>query len=94
MLCRRVGTRHLVAVEDVVQSALLAGLESWAKTGCEGTSLPSARVALRRRPVVRADSNLRHPRHKEFKLEEAVEDAIPIDGRPDGLQPSSPDHLV
>ena len=33
LLCRRVGTRHLVAVEDAVQSALLAGLESWAKTG-------------------------------------------------------------
>lgn len=32
MLCRRVGTRHLVAVEDAVQSALLAGLESWTKT--------------------------------------------------------------
>lgn len=33
MLCRRVGTRHLVAVEDAVQGALLAGLESWAKAG-------------------------------------------------------------
>jgi RNA polymerase sigma-70 factor (ECF subfamily) len=32
MLSRRVGMRHLETVEDAVQSALLAGLESW-KTG-------------------------------------------------------------
>jgi RNA polymerase sigma factor (sigma-70 family) len=48
MLCRRVGTQHLVVVEDAVQSALLAGLESWAKTGPPDN--PTAwlyRVALR-----------------------------------------------
>ena len=48
LLCRRVGTRHLAAVEDAVQSALLAGLESWAKTGAPDS--PTAwlfRVAFR-----------------------------------------------
>jgi RNA polymerase sigma factor (sigma-70 family) len=29
LLCRRVGLRHLEAVEDAVQAALLAGLETW-----------------------------------------------------------------
>jgi RNA polymerase sigma factor (sigma-70 family) len=48
LLCRRVGTRHLVTVEDAVQNALLAGLESWAKAGLPDN--PTAwlfRVALR-----------------------------------------------
>lgn len=49
MLCRRVGTRHLEAVEDAVQGALLAGLESWVRDGTPDN--PSAwlfRVAHRR----------------------------------------------
>ena len=29
LLCRRVGMRHLEAVEDAVQDALLTGLEAW-----------------------------------------------------------------
>jgi RNA polymerase sigma factor (sigma-70 family) len=33
LLCRRVGLRHLEAVEDAVQAALLAGLESWGRAG-------------------------------------------------------------
>lgn len=33
LLCRRVGLQHLEAVEDAVQAGLLAGLESWARTG-------------------------------------------------------------
>lgn len=33
LLCRRVGLRHLEAVEDAVQAALLAGLETWTRTG-------------------------------------------------------------
>jgi len=32
MLVRRVGARHLEAVEDAVQSALLAGLQSWPRS--------------------------------------------------------------
>lgn len=33
LLCRRVGLRHLEAVEDAVQGALLAGLEAWSRAG-------------------------------------------------------------
>lgn len=33
MLSRRIGTRHLEAIEDAVQSALLAALESWTTGG-------------------------------------------------------------
>jgi RNA polymerase sigma factor (sigma-70 family) len=33
LLCRRVGLRHLEAVEDAVQAALLAGLETWSRVG-------------------------------------------------------------
>jgi RNA polymerase sigma factor (sigma-70 family) len=33
LLCRRVGLRHLEAVEDAVQAALLAGLETWNRAG-------------------------------------------------------------
>jgi RNA polymerase sigma factor (sigma-70 family) len=33
LLCRRVGLRHLEAVEDAVQAALLAGLETWGRAG-------------------------------------------------------------
>jgi RNA polymerase sigma factor (sigma-70 family) len=33
MLSRRMGTRHLEAIEDAVQSALMAALESWTKGG-------------------------------------------------------------
>ena len=33
MLSRRVGMRHLEAIEDAVQSALLAALESWTTDG-------------------------------------------------------------
>lgn len=33
MLSRRVGVQSIEAVEDVVQSALMAGLETWAATG-------------------------------------------------------------
>jgi RNA polymerase sigma factor (sigma-70 family) len=33
LLCRRVGLGHLEAVEDAVQAALLAGLETWTRTG-------------------------------------------------------------
>jgi predicted RNA polymerase sigma factor len=32
MLVRRVGARHLEAVEDAVQSALLAALQSWPRS--------------------------------------------------------------
>jgi predicted RNA polymerase sigma factor len=32
MLARRVGVRHLEAVEDAVQAALLAAVESWPKS--------------------------------------------------------------
>jgi RNA polymerase sigma factor (sigma-70 family) len=33
LLCRRVGLRHIEAVEDAVQGALLAGLETWSRAG-------------------------------------------------------------
>jgi RNA polymerase sigma factor (sigma-70 family) len=33
LLCRRIGLRHLEAVEDAVQAALLAGLETWGRAG-------------------------------------------------------------
>ena len=33
MLSRRVGMRHLEAIEDAVQSSLLAALESWTTDG-------------------------------------------------------------
>lgn len=40
MLARRVGMRHLALVEDAVQHALLAGVESWPRSGVPDT--PSA----------------------------------------------------
>jgi RNA polymerase sigma factor (sigma-70 family) len=33
LLCRRVGLQHLEAVEDAVQAALLAGLQTWGRAG-------------------------------------------------------------
>lgn len=33
LFCRRVGLQHLEAVEDAVQGALLAGLETWTRAG-------------------------------------------------------------
>src|SRR5215472_2276892 len=33
MLSRRVGMRHLETIEDAVQSALLAALETWTRNG-------------------------------------------------------------
>lgn len=40
LLSRRVGVQHLSAIEDAVQSALLAAIQSWAATGPPGN--PSA----------------------------------------------------
>jgi RNA polymerase sigma factor (sigma-70 family) len=79
LLCRRVGTQHLVAVEDAVQGALLAAVESWAKAGPPDN--PTAwlfRVAYRglidelRQGARRERLNQRHFAHTDEAIEETA----------------------
>lgn len=90
MLSRRVGVRHLDVVEDAVQSALLAAIESWPKGGLPDN--PSAWLfraaynhtvgALRQR--ARRDSIARRQMgERAFATADAFGAALPGDARDD-----------
>ncbi len=81
LLCRRVGLQHLEAVEDAVQSALLAGLENWIRTGVPDK--PAAwlyRVALNHLIGELRQTNRRARIAGQYAAElmETVEDAVNI----------------
>lgn len=93
MLSRRVGAHHLEAIEDAVQAALLAALESWTRAGLpENPTAWLFRVA-HNRLMGELRQRARQGRIAERRARED-EDQSPADGPPAVLAGDLRDDLV
>jgi RNA polymerase sigma-70 factor (ECF subfamily) len=84
MLVRRVGVRHLEAVEDAVQSALLAAVESWPKSALPEN--PSAWLYRVAHSQVAGELR-RQTRHGELAERHVRAELEPTNDTPDALLP-------